>query len=274
MRTEDKTNGGGSAGGFAGTDFTCTRQKRLYLALAAALALHVLGAAFLSLTGFKVLPVKSPEVIELDLTAPLPRGNPAAVQVAASPVAAAQPVAEQEKPPQEERTAEPRPLPAPAENPIVESSREAVDDTSSQLAVSSSQAPSGSAEGGIRGNSNGSISGSANGTGGGQSAPAPEPAAPVSDGVPVTPPNLLSAPEPAYPESLQAKNIEGTVNVGMTVNASGGVDSAYVAGSSGYPAMDAAAVNVAYRWRFSPARDNSGAPCACTVTLPVSFTLN
>ena len=267
MKPEEKTLSGAAL--LPACEAARLKKKRLLQALGAALVLHVLGAAVLSLTGFKVSPVKPPAVIELDLTAPISSGSPRAVK--SDPVAAPQtvPASGPPLPASSPVVTETKTAPVPSPEQITEPGPEAKAAPANEP-VSGSGSSSGTGT-----SSGGSESGAAAGQGGSsRGTAAPEPSPPVSDGVPVTPPNLLSAPEPAYPESLLAKNIEGTVNVGMTVNASGGVDSAYVAGSSGYPAMDSAAVNVAYRWRFSPAKDSSGTPCACTVTLPVSFALN
>lgn len=85
-------------------------------------------------------------------------------------------------------------------------------------------------------------------------------------------PQLLSSTEPGYPESARVNNIEGTVVVGLTINVSGTVSSAWVESSSGNGALDQAAVNAVYNWRFVPAKQN-GVPVEVRSQVPVSFRL-
>lgn len=92
-------------------------------------------------------------------------------------------------------------------------------------------------------------------------------------GVPVTPPRLISSVEPRYPESARSNNIEGTTAVKMLVNAGGKVEQAYTVQSSGNAALDSAAVDVVYRWKFSPAKDAYGQQAPCYITIPITFRL-
>ncbi len=92
-------------------------------------------------------------------------------------------------------------------------------------------------------------------------------------GVPVTPPRILSAREPAYPATARKQGIEGTVYVKMLVNNSGKVEEAFVAKSSGHEDLDASAVQAVYKWRFSPAKDKLKQKVACYITIPVNFKL-
>lgn len=57
-------------------------------------------------------------------------------------------------------------------------------------------------------------------------------------------------PAPAYPESLRQQGIEGSVRVLILVSTDDSIESVEVVKSSGYPEMDAAAVNAAYGCRF------------------------
>ena len=66
----------------------------------------------------------------------------------------------------------------------------------------------------------------------------------------------------------------GITYVTILVNASGTVDSAYVAQGSGSSVLDAAAIDAAYQWTFSPALDKYGVPVPCRITFPVEFRLN
>ena len=65
-----------------------------------------------------------------------------------------------------------------------------------------------------------------------------------------------------------------TVYVKMLVNDGGSVESAFVARSSGNDALDGAAVEAVYNWRFSPAKDTLGSPVRCYITMPVNFVLH
>lgn len=109
-------------------------------------------------------------------------------------------------------------------------------------------------------------------TGGGNTVGAP-PGPPIDAGVPITPPRFVSRPQPPYPSSARNNNITGTVYVSIVVGVSGGVESVSLAGSSGNSALDNAAVNGVYRWRFSPAKDRYGTPCRSRVSSAVQFKL-
>ena len=116
----------------------------------------------------------------------------------------------------------------------------------------------------------GSVSGSGNGTGTGSSGDGRDPAAAQR---PKTPPELLAAAAPSYPEGLRQQSVEGAVRVRMLVGKDGSVESAEVSESSGYGEMDAAAVNAAYGYRFSPALNVYGEPVACHITRRIRFDL-
>ncbi|WP_299920021.1 energy transducer TonB [uncultured Megasphaera sp.] len=78
-------------------------------------------------------------------------------------------------------------------------------------------------------------------------------------------------PAPAFPPSLQGKGISGSVTLSIVVGADGSVQSALVAGSSGYPEMDAAAQQAIYNYSFEPARNNNGDPVPCRTTKTINF---
>ena len=92
--------------------------------------------------------------------------------------------------------------------------------------------------------------------------------------MPVTPPYLVASTDPRYPPAARNREIEGTVYVKMLVNDGGSVESAFVARSSGNDALDGAAVEAVYNWRFSPAKDTLGSPVRCYITMPVNFVLH
>lgn len=86
-------------------------------------------------------------------------------------------------------------------------------------------------------------------------------------------PQLLSATKPRYPESARRNNIEGTAVVGLTIGTDGRVSSAWLESSSGNSAMDEAAVEEVYNWRFVPAKRN-GAAIIVNSRVPVVFRLH
>jgi len=61
------------------------------------------------------------------------------------------------------------------------------------------------------------------------------------------------------------------VGVSLIVGADGGVQSAEVSRSSGQPALDQAALNAAYTYRFEPARNIYDEPVACRINRSFSF---
>ena len=75
-----------------------------------------------------------------------------------------------------------------------------------------------------------------------------------------------------YPQALYIQGIEGTVVLRLHVDSTGIVDpeSTKVAESSGYPALDSAALSAVPRMKFAPALSN-GVHAALTFTQPVIF---
>jgi TonB family protein len=87
------------------------------------------------------------------------------------------------------------------------------------------------------------------------------------------PPVALNPNTPVeYPAPLLAQGIEGTVLLRLYVDEKGQLrrDSSRVAESSGYPALDSAALAAADRFRFAPAL-RRGAPVATSFVQPVQF---
>jgi TonB family protein len=82
---------------------------------------------------------------------------------------------------------------------------------------------------------------------------------------------LTSIAEAKYPAEQLLPGIEAKVDVLITINTVGVVESATVAGSSGYPPLDQAARDVAMTAKFSPALDKEGKPASVKARLPVSF---
>ncbi|MBA3658684.1 MAG: energy transducer TonB [Gemmatimonadales bacterium] len=87
------------------------------------------------------------------------------------------------------------------------------------------------------------------------------------------PPVAINAVSPVtYPEALLEERIEGRVLLRLFADSAGTVvaDSSRVAESSGYPALDSAALVAAPRLRFSPAL-HGGWPVAGPFIQPVQF---
>jgi periplasmic protein TonB len=94
------------------------------------------------------------------------------------------------------------------------------------------------------------------------------PAAPGDD-----PPVALNANTPlVYPTALLRAGIEGTVLVRMYADERGALvpDSIRIAESSGYPALDSAALAAAPKLHFAPAR-HAGKPVAAPFLQPFQF---
>jgi protein TonB len=77
---------------------------------------------------------------------------------------------------------------------------------------------------------------------------------------------------PAYPLSAGLKQQEGTVDVIIQVGPDGSAAQVIVANSSGFPALDNAAVRAFKKWRFRPAL-NHGVPVASVVEKRLKFEL-
>ena len=87
------------------------------------------------------------------------------------------------------------------------------------------------------------------------------------------PPVALNANSPvAYPEALARQGIEGTVLLRLYVDTAGRLvdDSTRVAESSGYPALDSAALRAAPELRFAPA-ERDGQRIAALFLQPIHF---
>lgn len=63
--------------------------------------------------------------------------------------------------------------------------------------------------------------------------------------------NLLSAPSPVFPMSSRRKHESGTVVLRVVVGEDGGVDQISVQRSSGFAALDEAALSAVRKWRWS-----------------------
>lgn len=91
----------------------------------------------------------------------------------------------------------------------------------------------------------------------------------------VAPPEAIDAARnrrPNYPESSRRRGQEGTVMLELRVDANGRVTEVRVVESSGFNALDAAAVETLREWRFRPAQ-RAGMPVAGSLTTAVHFRL-
>jgi TonB family protein len=103
--------------------------------------------------------------------------------------------------------------------------------------------------------------------------PSPAPSATPASSPPSSsdddkPPRPVKIVKPSYPQYAFDKKIEGTVEVQISIGASGKVTDACIAQS--VPYLDHAALEAVYQWRFSPAIKN-GSPVATIARAPVMF---
>jgi TonB family protein len=87
------------------------------------------------------------------------------------------------------------------------------------------------------------------------------------------PPVPLNPNSPVeYPPALAAQGIEGTVLLRLMVDTTGAIvrDSTRIAESSGYPALDSAAIQAAPSLRYAPA-ERDGARVAMAFLQPIYF---
>jgi protein TonB len=86
-------------------------------------------------------------------------------------------------------------------------------------------------------------------------------------------PRMLNTELPfRYPPTLYEKHVQGNVTLRIFIDTTGRLvsESTSVAQTSGYPALDSAAVKGAEQLRFAPARKGSQ-PMAISILLPVYF---
>jgi protein TonB len=91
----------------------------------------------------------------------------------------------------------------------------------------------------------------------------------------VAPPEALDAARnrrPNYPEASRRRGEEGVVRVELLVDPTGRVVDVRILESSGFSALDTAAVQTVREWRFRPAQ-RGGLPVAGSITTAVHFRL-
>ncbi|WP_240327690.1 energy transducer TonB [Dechloromonas sp. HYN0024] len=111
---------------------------------------------------------------------------------------------------------------------------------------------------------------------------APQPPAPPPQPVVAAPPaplavvaarfdaDYLHNPKPVYPALSRRMNEEGKVLLKVRVSAQGTALDVAISKSSGFPRLDAAAVDAVGRWRFVPARRGDEAVDS-SVIVPITF---
>ena len=109
---------------------------------------------------------------------------------------------------------------------------------------------------GARGTQSGNLSGSSAGTGSGTSTGDSDGTAGLGS-APAPPQERVEASlraeaRPEYPQELIDDDVEGSVTIKILVAADGSVEAVDVASSSGYRAMDRAAVAAGWRFQFNP----------------------
>jgi protein TonB len=87
-----------------------------------------------------------------------------------------------------------------------------------------------------------------------------------------SPPVALGEPAVEYPPAIYLQGISGSVELRLFVDSTGQVvpESTTVQQSSGYPALDSAALAAAPRLRYAPGR-RAGRPVPMTFLQPVHF---
>jgi protein TonB len=91
-------------------------------------------------------------------------------------------------------------------------------------------------------------------------------------GVPQVQASYGYAPKPQYPDSARSAGKEGRVLLRVLVDAEGKTKRVEVNLSSGTDALDRAAVDAIWRWRFSPAR-HGDRPVESWIRIPIDFRL-
>lgn len=135
-----------------------------------------------------------------------------------------------------------------------ETPQETKPQTSNPQTSATSSKPSDGTQTGTAGSSGGDTArtgtkGGTSGTsGGGDTAPAAPPAPPAER----VEASLRAEATPEYPQELIEDDVEGSVTVKILVAADGSVESVKLVTSSGYSAMDRAAIAAGYRFQFNP----------------------
>ena len=246
------------------------KVRRFGIGFISSVTIHVAIAIALAVFGLFAIPKENTDIVEVTMYQPTSGGT-------FVPTKSAQ----QEAPKKAVQKSEP--VPEVKKDDIVDTEKTVKRETPKQEqqttpSNNTSNSESKNTSPDAKADGSGGSGGVGNSTGSGNTPSAPPgppapPAPPPDQGVPVTPPRVVSRPQPPYPQSARSKNQTGTVYLSIVVNAGGGVDSVSVSGSSGCPALDNAARNGAYSWSFSPAKDRYGSPCRARVSSSIRFSM-
>ena len=223
---------------------TVMEEKRgTYTALSLSLALHVillLAAGALGLFSIAV-PQTGDTPVEVTL---YDAGSPAAAAAGDSTPAPAVSavsdvvIVDKTLPPET-----PQETPKQTSNPQTSATSSKPSDGTQTGTVGSSGSSGGSDTAGT-----GTKGGTSGTSGGGDAAPAAPPAPPAER----VEASLRAEATPEYPQELIEDDVEGSVTVKILVAADGSVESVKLVSSSGYSAMDRAAIAAGYRFQFNP----------------------
>lgn len=108
--------------------------------------------------------------------------------------------------------------------------------------------------------------------------PAAPAAGPATSAAPAyTPPSYgasyLHNPKPGYPMIARRRGLEGVVRLDVRVSVDGVPISVKVREGSGYEALDEAALNAVWHWKFTPAR-RGGEAVEASFVVPIRFQLD
>lgn len=256
-----------------------SRNKRFSKAAAAALAFHVLAAAVIGALGIQNRENLPPRIIEITLDAGGGGGGGSRASESSGGPAILKDISDIVEKAEHKENLEPEKeqeeIPAAEETEVQEergretSATPLASGDGGGTAASGDGTGSGDGQGSGEGSGSGSGEGEGEGGGSGGGEGNGEGA-----GMAVTAPVVISSVRPNYPRSAKNAEVEGVAYVTLSVDASGNVTEAVIAGSTGNPALDHAAVEAAYQWRFSPALDRYGQPSPCHITIPFQFSLH
>ena len=223
---------------------TVMEEKRgTYTALSLSLALHVillLAAGALGLFSIAV-PQTGDTPVEVTLYDAGSPATAAAGDSAAAPAVSAVSdvvIVDKTLPPET-----PQETPKQTSNPQTSATSSKPSDGTQTGTVGSSGSSGGSDTAGT-----GTKGGTSGTSGGGDAAPAAPPAPPAER----VEASLRAEATPEYPQELIEDDVEGSVTVNILVAADGSVESVKLVSSSGYSAMDRAAIAAGYRFQFNP----------------------
>ena len=223
---------------------TVMEEKRgTYTALSLSLALHVillLAAGALGLFSIAV-PQTGDTPVEVTLYDAGSPATAAAGDSAAAPAVSAVSdvvIVDKTLPPET-----PQETPKQTSNPQTSATSSKPSDGTQTGTVGSSGSSGGSDTAGT-----GTKGGTSGTSGGGDVAPAAPPAPPAER----VEASLRAEATPEYPQELIEDDVEGSVTVKILVAADGSVESVRLVSSSGYSAMDRAAIAAGYRFQFNP----------------------